>query len=75
MERVRLFGEIALDDPFSGDPRLALLCQLAPRIGARIVERPRVERVGSNRAVDVIVPERDIVPLVGGELFLGDFYR
>src|SRR6266480_31816 len=74
MELVRLFGEIVLDDSFPADSRGALFGQLAPRIGAGVIERSRIERVGRDRPIYVIMSERDIIPTLGAELCLGDLH-
>src|SRR5450759_3797211 len=74
MKRVRPGREIVLDDPLPADSRFALLGQLSPRIGARIVERAGVERVRRNRPVDVVMPESNVIPSLGAELLLCDFH-
>src|SRR5438105_1686689 len=75
MESVRSSGEIVLDDPLAADSRLALFSQLAPRIRARVVERARIKRILGHRPIDVIMTERDVVPLVRAQLFQRDLHR
>src|SRR3954470_13517530 len=75
MEPVRPVGEVVLDDSLSINTGVAFLSQLAPRVGARVVERARVKGILGDWAVDVGVAERDLIPLVRAQLLEGDLHR
>ena len=75
MKPVGLVGEIVLDDALAADSRFVLLCQLTPRVGAGVIERARVKRVLRDGSVDMVVPERDVIPLVCAQLLERDLHR
>src|SRR5687768_8719240 len=68
-------GEILLDEALPAPyPARALLRQLAPWIGARVVEGARIERVRSDGAVHVVMAQRDVIPPLRPQIALGDFH-
>ena len=69
MKAMHAGGEVVLDDSLPRHPGDALLVQLAPRVGARVVNGARVVRVRLYLPVDVIVAEGDVMPRRGSEVF------
>ncbi len=64
-------SEIVLDEPLARNVFRALVIHLAPHIGARVLDRARVERVRRDLVIDVIMTQRNIVPLLGAKLAEG----
>src|SRR5689334_4393255 len=75
MKLVDAIGEIVLDDALPFQSVLTLFGELAPRIGARVVDRSGVERVFGDRTIDVIMPERDVIPAMRPQCLDRDFHR
>src|SRR4051812_12342140 len=67
--------EITLDESLSRNSGDALLVQLTPSVRARVVDRAAVVDVRRDLAIDVIMPERHVVPTRGTQLVMRDLDR
>ena len=61
--------------PFPGETGRARFDQLAPRVGAGILDRTRVIRVAGYRSMDVIVTQRHVAPPIEVQLIPPDDRR
>jgi len=75
MEGPLASGQVVLEEPLAGELGRLLLGQLAPRVGAGVLQRSAVERVGRHLAEHVIVPEGDVRPARRPQLLRGDLDR
>jgi len=62
-ERYPRTRELGDEVPLPGAPAVLLVLQLAPGVGTDVLEAARVPDVGLDLVRDVIMPERDVIPL------------